>query len=521
MQNFENGKTYRLINKADTSGRALNAYSASTPSSLTNVCLYTSDEDDDCQKWQYVGTATRGYFVCKANTSLVLDQYTGTSGGSGVTNYNAHLYTLSSTSYVIPVYTKNSSGEVTSVKLKLECDQTKFLTANENANGTSSGKSVNSNGNVYWYQSAGVTQYSQDWLVEEVDEVKPNPPTGSGISSLFLEQRKTYRLINMADNNRRVMSAYPTSSTPSPLANVCLAAYDAEDERQKWVYIGTGTRGHFLCRANTSLALDQYTASSSQSGVTNYNAHLYEPSITSNTVVSYNRDENDNIISVRIRLNEDNSKYLTANVNANGTASGVSTTSFGNVYWKETTSENEESQNWIVEEVEEVPDSPNDKLTLAQLKAKFPPEKYWNHVGMSGNNQDGYTDIPCPSHNTVNTCNAFETNGNSHSWQCLGFAEKCGYDATGFNPHIANTLWIKYKNLNTLDLLKAGDIVRYMVGDSEHAIFVTGVNGDDVTYGDCNGNAETDCKIRWDISKSKEELLSNLVYVNSAPCELT
>ncbi len=181
MTKFENGKTYRLINKADKQRRTLNAYCASVPASLTNVCLYTNDEDDECQKWQYVGDENRGYFVCKANTALALDLYTG-GKKTGVKNHNAHLFKPSETSYVIPIYTYDADGQVACVKFKSECDQTKFLTANENANGTSSGVSVRAKGNVYWYKSEGVTPNSQDWLVEEVSEVgtvKPIAPPKS------------------------------------------------------------------------------------------------------------------------------------------------------------------------------------------------------------------------------------------------------------------------------------------------------------------------------------------------------
>lgn len=82
---------------------------------------------------------------------------------------------------------------------------------------------------------------------------------------------------------------------------------------------------------------------------------------------------------------------------------------------------------------------PGTKMTLADLMQKFPNGKYWNHVGMSDNNQDGYTNTPCPSHGEDNTnlstCNCYKLNGMVKAWQCQGFVMKCGYDAYGSDPY--------------------------------------------------------------------------------------
>ncbi len=330
---FEEGKIYRFINMADTNGRALNAYSDSTPSSLTNICLYTSNKNDDCQKWLYVKEGTHDYFVCKANPSLALDQYTGTSGGSGVNNYNAHLYEPSETSYVIPEYARDSDGSIVSVKLQLECDPTKFLTANENANGTSSGKSVNSNGNVYWYQSAGVTQYSQDWLVEEVDEVKPNPDVGGDV----FENGKTYRLLNRGDSKNRAMKSL-SSYVPKSLDNICLSVRNRDDDCQKWVFKGTASQGYFECYANRDLTLDLFTGSQENNG----NAHLY--ALTSTSYFTSDYDQSTNTFTFK---NNSTNKYLTANNDPDDEFSGNTENSNGNVYWHQTKG----NKNWFLERI--------------------------------------------------------------------------------------------------------------------------------------------------------------------------
>ena len=161
-------------------------------------------------------------------------------------------------------------------------------------------------------------------------------------------------------------------------------------------------------------------------------------------------------------------------------------------------------------------------LSIAQIREKFPDGKYWNHAGNPGasnsvNNQDGWTNTPCPRHKTVGTsaqtCNGFAPSGTQLSWQCMGYAEKIGYDITGYNPRNNAHGWSTSKNVSALDSLKPGDIVRYK--NDGHSIYVLGVDGDTVTYTDCNSDGH--CKIRWDVTISKSTLASSFTYVRSAP----
>ena len=144
----------------------------------------------------------------------------------------------------------------------------------------------------------------------------------------------------------------------------------------------------------------------------------------------------------------------------------------------------------------------------ADLMQQFPNGKYWNHVGMSDNNQDGYTNTPCPSHGKDNTnlstCNCYKLNGMVKAWQCQGFVIKCGYDAYGSDPYT----WSQITGSNALNNLKPGDIVRYYINgiddDNLHSIFVTSVSGDTITFGDCN--ADLQCGIRWGAQTTKQKL---------------
>ena len=165
-------------------------------------------------------------------------------------------------------------------------------------------------------------------------------------------------------------------------------------------------------------------------------------------------------------------------------------------------------------------------LSLAELQAKFPHGKYWNHAGNPGssnsvNNQNGYTSTPCSQHGVVGTskqtCNGFCPGSTQLSWQCMGYAEKLGYDATGYNPRNNANGWYTNTSPSALDSLKAGDIVRYK--NNNHSIYVTEVNGDTVTYTDCNSDGH--CIIRWGATISKATLRSSFSYVRSAPSSVS
>ncbi len=165
-------------------------------------------------------------------------------------------------------------------------------------------------------------------------------------------------------------------------------------------------------------------------------------------------------------------------------------------------------------------------MTAAQLQAKFPHGKYWNHAGNPGssnsvNNQNGYTSTPCSKHGgyigtSQQTCNGFQPGNSQLSWQCMGYAEKLGYDFTGYNPRNNANGWCTYTSSSALNSLKPGDIVRYK--NNGHSIFVTAVNGDTVTYTDCNSDGH--CMIKWGKTISKSTLKSTFTHVRSAPYAL-
>lgn len=148
--------------------------------------------------------------------------------------------------------------------------------------------------------------------------------------------------------------------------------------------------------------------------------------------------------------------------------------------------------------------------TMDQLRQMFPAGKYWNHAGMSGNNAEGWTNTPCNHKVTTSTCNHYvRPNGQSWSSQCMGYAQELAYLYYGSDP-INQPL---RTDKDVVDILMPGDVVRYL--NNQHSIFITAVNGEDITFSDCNyGNQ---CIIRWDVHITKSKLKETFTNVRLAP----
>ncbi len=151
-------------------------------------------------------------------------------------------------------------------------------------------------------------------------------------------------------------------------------------------------------------------------------------------------------------------------------------------------------------------------LTLEELQDKFPHGKYWN-----GGNPDSWTETPCTHHGS---CGGYDGRCGCNSFlgvsiQCMGFAEKLGYDASGYNPRKNANGWQTYTSSSALNNLKPGDIVRR----NGHSMYVIGVDGDNVTIADCNSR-DRSCNIRWGHTLTKSNLTYAFEHVRSAPFEL-
>ena len=94
------------------------------------------------------------------------------------------------------------------------------------------------------------------------------------------------------------------------------------------------------------------------------------------------------------------------------------------------------------------------------------------------------------------------------AWQCHGFACTLGYSLSGKDPYT----WKKAYNLNNV---KPGDIIRF---GRPHSIMVTAVNGNEITYVDCNWVGKN--TVKWNQKISKNKMTSkwgSLSYVMQYP----
>ena len=155
---------------------------------------------------------------------------------------------------------------------------------------------------------------------------------------------------------------------------------------------------------------------------------------------------------------------------------------------------------------------------LNHLMEMFPDGKYWNHVGSYENNPDGWTDIPCP-HILIDSGLGYdyyvglgECNEFGGDVQCVGFVNRLIYEAYGMENYLS------WEEKYDLEDVKPGDVIRFLY--DMHTIMVTSVDGDLITYGECNGNL-SDCQIKWNVQKTKDEIYESFTALYSAPTALS
>ncbi len=136
------------------------------------------------------------------------------------------------------------------------------------------------------------------------------------------------------------------------------------------------------------------------------------------------------------------------------------------------------------------------KAKMLSLKAKFPHETYWNHVGSTVDDPDKYTLSPCSLHGTDGihvagsggcTCNHFvNANHGGKSTQCMGFAYKLGYDVFG------DVTWKTNPTQTPITDIKVGDIIRI---SGYHSVFVVARTDNKVLV--VEANYPKNCQIYW------------------------
>ena len=134
--------------------RVLNLYYPNSIANGQNVCLWTSDSSFE-QQWKY----SDNKLLNMRNTNYALDKYT-VSGNAN--NNNADIWTANDPTNQNIAFQAVSGN---AIKIKLSSSGL-YLTAANNLNGTSSGKTPSSTGNVYWASDS--SSVLQKWTFKEV-----------------------------------------------------------------------------------------------------------------------------------------------------------------------------------------------------------------------------------------------------------------------------------------------------------------------------------------------------------------
>ena len=152
--------------------RVLNLYYPNSIANGQNVCLWTSDSSFE-QQWKY----SDNKLLNMRNTNYALDKYT-VSGNAN--NNNADIWTANDPTNQNIAFQAVSGN---AIKIKLSSSGL-YLTAASNLNGTSSGKTPSSTGNVYWASDS--SSVLQKWTFKEVGGI---PASGVGNGTLTVGQR--------------------------------------------------------------------------------------------------------------------------------------------------------------------------------------------------------------------------------------------------------------------------------------------------------------------------------------------
>lgn len=165
------------------------------------------------------------------------------------------------------------------------------------------------------------------------------------------------------------------------------------------------------------------------------------------------------------------------------------------------------------------------RMTIEQMKQKFPHGAYWNHIVTYNNHQDanpnyyepcnnenGYTWQPCASHSRRASIGQADCNAiTPAASQCCGFANKVAKDVYGADPRYN---WPQTTNRGSI---KSGDVIHYYGAGADaswgHWVIVIGTSGDNLILGECN--IGSNCKISWGRYLNRYSPSSMTIY--SAP----
>ncbi len=172
--------------------KMLNLYYNGSLTNGQNVILWNSDGSLE-QQWKY----DDGRLLTMRNESYALDRYMG----SGQNLYNADVWAVNDSAQedqLVQTLTQNDSVpsdiDADGVVVLRLLDGRMNLTAVSNQNGSSSGKTSTSEGNVYWAEQSNTISNAQKWYYKRIDETGGNVPDGTIPVEAVIMQKYTLGL---------------------------------------------------------------------------------------------------------------------------------------------------------------------------------------------------------------------------------------------------------------------------------------------------------------------------------------
>lgn len=140
---------------------------------------------------------------------------------------------------------------------------------------------------------------------------------------------------------------------------------------------------------------------------------------------------------------------------------------------------------------------------IAQLQTIFKNGEYWNAYNACGYEGTGPNRCPVCTNKGMTYCDGgcadncgqfYLSDGTWISGQCLGFACKIGNAIFGGGSPLTWSQHTNGANIKPGDIIY-GNLTSVMDGAYKHAIFITAVSGNSITYADCNSGAP--CRVNW------------------------
>ena len=469
------------------SGKCLQVH-AGTDTNGQNVNQWTQDGTVD-QKFrlEYYGSSNAFKFraMCSSSgTNRVVD--VSRSSGNIVAGCNIQIWTADDDDAQLFKIVQVATGKY---KIVLNSNTNLCLTVVDGSNGTSSGKTSTSPGNVYLdtYSSSNT---KQQWTFEEV-QVDFSHPFDDG--DYYFQNVKSSKYL-----------AVENASTSSGAKIVQMSHNEVTSQQFRLTYMNDG---YYKIQPLSNLNM----AVTVENGVgTTWADIQQEPDVGSDAQRWKILQNSDGTFRI---LSKCSNNFRGFDIDGSAPNYGMSD---GDQLLQYAYSGNT-NQKWKI----------TSTITLEQainaLRSQYPDGAYWNHTRGQSSTPDTYSNTACIHHSDGDNsdCTLYGTCGGSGQ-QCNSYYDGVsrGIQCNGFTRKISKELfgtsWASWSTSTNANDARVGDIVKYKNSDGAlHYVMVIGFQGSDFLIVDVNWNCN--CNIRWDATASKSSMGNlpfNIVYLH-------